>query len=124
LSRHPVYTQRFREKPHFSEINPFSDIWIDMSRKQIKEKAERYRKFVTWSDEDQCFIGRCPELFEGGVHGLDTAQVYRELCGAVEEWIAFSHQAGAPLPEPSGRGVSGKFVVRVEPALHRRLERE
>jgi predicted RNase H-like HicB family nuclease len=79
-----------------------------MSRKQIREKAERYRKFVTWSEEDQCFIGRCPELFDGRVHGLDIAQV-RELCGAVEEWIAFMHEAGAPLPEPSGRESAGSL---------------
>jgi hypothetical protein len=41
-----------------------------MTRKQIKEQAARYAKFVEWSDENQCFIGRCPELTLGGVHGV------------------------------------------------------
>ena len=63
-----------------------------MTRKAIKTQASRYTKFVEWSDEDQCFIGRCPELMRGGVHGSDEAAVYAELCDAVEEWIGLLHQ--------------------------------
>jgi len=93
-----------------------------MTRKQIKEQAARYAKFVEWSDGDQCFIGRCPGLFEGGVHGADEARVYAELCQAVEEWIELLHKDGVPLPEPlAAKRFSGKFVLRVEPTLHRRL---
>jgi len=58
-----------------------------MTHKQIKAKAAHFAKFVEWSDKDQCFIGRCPELFGGGVHGQDEAKVYAELCEAVEEWV-------------------------------------
>ena len=46
-----------------------------MTRKQIKEQAARYAKFVEWSDEDKCFIGRCPELMLGGVHENDEAKI-------------------------------------------------
>ncbi len=93
-----------------------------MSRKQIKAQAARYAKFVEWSDEDQCFIGRCPSLFGGGVHGSDEARVYKELCETAEEWIELLQRDGAPLPEPlAGKKFSGRFVLRVEPALHRRL---
>ena len=70
-----------------------------MNRKQVKERAARYAKFVEWSDEDHCFIGRCPGLFAGGVHGNDEARVYKELCKAVEEWIELLHKDKAPLPE-------------------------
>lgn len=78
---------------------------------------------MEWSDEDQCFIGRCPALFGGGVHGDDEAKVYKELCETVEEWIELLHQDGTPLPDATAdrKKFSGKFVVRVEPALHRRL---
>lgn len=31
----------------------------------------RYVRIVEWSDEDECFIGSCPELFYGGCHGDD-----------------------------------------------------
>jgi len=93
-----------------------------MTRKEIKEHAARYAKFVEWSDEDQCFIGRCPGLFDGGLHGDDEAKVYKELCEAVEEWIELLHKEGAPLPKATaGKKFSGKFVVRLEPALHQRL---
>ena len=94
-----------------------------MTRKQIKEQAARYAKFVEWSDEDQCFIGRCPEIMGGGIHGLDEARVYAELCHAVAEMPAVIHADGHALPEPlAAEKLSGKFVLRVEPALHRRSE--
>jgi len=91
-------------------------------RKQIKEQAARYTKFVEWSDEDQCFIGRCPEIMAGGVHGSDEARVYVELCQAVEEMLELIQADCDVLPEPlAAKKFSGKFVLRVEPALHRRL---
>jgi len=92
-----------------------------MTRKQIKEQAARYAKFVEWSDEDDCFIGRCPELMLGGVHGNDEAKVYAELCVAVEGMVELIHADGDEMPHPLGKDFSGKFVLRVEPALHRRL---
>ena len=93
-----------------------------MSRKQIREQASRHTKFVEWSDEDRCFIGRCPGVFAGGVHGHDEASVYKELCETVEEWIELLDKNGSDLPTPlAGKKFSGRFVVRIEPALHRRL---
>ena len=93
-----------------------------MTRKQIKEQAARYAKFVEWSEEDKCFIGRCPELMLGGIHGNDEAKVYAELCTAAEEMVELIHADGHNMPEPlGGKKFSGKFVLRVEPALHRRL---
>lgn len=93
-----------------------------MTRKQIKEQAAHYTKFVEWSDEDQCFISRCPEIMTGGIHGSDEAKVFAELCQAVEEMIQLIHADGHEMPEPlAAKKFSGKFVLRVEPALHRRL---
>jgi predicted HicB family RNase H-like nuclease len=93
-----------------------------MTRKEIKAQAARYMKFVEWSDEDHCFIGRCPELMLGGVYGNDDAKVYEELCQAVEEIVELIEEDGQVLPEPLARKkFSGRFVLRVEPALHRRL---
>ena len=93
-----------------------------MTRKEIKAQAARFTKCVEWSDEDQCFVGQCPELFGGGVHGQEESKVYADLCDAVEEWIEIIHQDGTRLPEPlNAKKFSGKFVFRLEPALHRRL---
>ena len=65
----------------------------------VQKIADRYEHIVYWSDEDQCFIGRCPELFLGGVHGDDAEAVFRELRQAVEENVIL-HQEKGSLPEP------------------------
>ncbi|MCB1235546.1 MAG: pilus assembly protein HicB [Verrucomicrobiae bacterium] len=60
--------------------------------------ADRYFRWVEWSDEDQCYIGRCPDLFFGGCHGNDRAEVYTELCRLVEEAVADFESSDSPLP--------------------------
>lgn len=84
--------------------------------------SDRYLKIVEWSEEDGCYVGTCPGLMLGGVHGDDETQVYRELCEVVDEWIRIYAEDGEPLPEPTaGKEYSGKFVVRVGKDLHREL---
>jgi predicted RNase H-like HicB family nuclease len=60
----------------------------------------KYAKIVEWSDEGQCFIGSCPELFYGGCHGSDEREVFDHLCQIVEETIDLYRQDEKPLPEP------------------------
>lgn len=50
--------------------------------------TDTYLKIVEWSEEDGCYIGTCPGLLWGGVHGDDEARVYQELCLVVEEVVA------------------------------------
>lgn len=89
---------------------------------QNKTNPDRYTLLIEWSDEDQCFIGRCPELFGGGVHGSDREAVYAELCEAVQEWVGIFRKDGRALPAPlAGKDFSGKFILRIPPALHRLL---
>ena len=70
----------------------------------MKSVADRYEKTVYWSDEDNCFIGVCPELFAGGVHGDDPNKVFKELLEVVDEWVEIFKKDGRDLPEPK-RGV-------------------
>ena len=82
--------------------------------------SDRYLKVVEWSEEDNCYIGRCPGLILGGVHGDDETKVFKELCQAVEESIEIMKQDREPLPEPTaGKKYSGKFVLRMDEDLHR-----
>ena len=60
--------------------------------------SDQYLKIVEWSEEDQCYVGMCPRMMLGGIHGDDEAKVYRELCQAVEEWIDIYKEDGEPLP--------------------------
>jgi predicted HicB family RNase H-like nuclease len=86
------------------------------------KKSDRYLKIVEWSDEDQCYVGRCPGLMLGGVHGDNEADVYKELCEAVEEWIELIENDRLQLPEPTvGKDYSGKFVLRAGRDLHKAL---
>ncbi len=66
----------------------------------MRNPVDIYEKIVYWSDEDDCFIGMCPELFYGGVHGDDAVEVFKELCEAVDEWFEIFKEDGKPLPEP------------------------
>ena len=84
--------------------------------------ADRFLKIVEWSDEDQCYVGRCPGLMLGGIHGEDEEEVYRELRQAVEEWIGIYTEDGVPLPKATaGKRYSGKFLLRIGEELHQRL---
>ena len=86
------------------------------------KKSDQYLKIVEWSDEDKCYIGRCPELMFGGVHGKDEQKVFAELCQAIDEWIAISKKDGDELPPGmAGRRYSGKFNLRLGERLHERL---
>ncbi len=66
----------------------------------MKKKRDLYKKIVYWSNEDQCFIGMCPELMYGGVHGDDALKVFIELNQAVDETIEIFEEEGRPLPTP------------------------
>jgi predicted HicB family RNase H-like nuclease len=84
--------------------------------------ADRYLKIVQWSEEDQCYIGRCPGLMLGGVHGEDEGAGYQELCDVVEEWLQIHGEENMPLPAfTAGKQYAGKFVLRISPELHERL---
>jgi predicted HicB family RNase H-like nuclease len=93
-----------------------------LKKSQLKAKAAHYTKIVEWSDEDGCFVGSASPLIGECCHGQDEARVYAELCQIVEEWIEIFKEDGRALPEPlNAKKFSGKFVLRLEPALHRRL---
>lgn len=91
------------------------------SQATVKEAVARYLKIVEWSQEDRCFVGRCPGLFIGGCHGADETKVYREVCKIVEQHVVdlLADKERLP-PATAGKTYSGKFVVRVGPDLHRK----
>lgn len=93
-----------------------------MKKKDIKKLASHYVKIVEWSDEDGCYVGRCPELFGGGTHGDDEAAVYAELCQIVEEVLADEFSAKERMPAPVlPESYSGKFLLRTGTDLHKAL---
>jgi predicted HicB family RNase H-like nuclease len=86
------------------------------------KKSDKYLKIVEWSEDDQCYVATCPGMMFGGVQGDDEAEVYRELCQVVEEWVRILEKDGMPLPpETAGREYSGTFVLRVGKDLHKKM---
>ena len=65
---------------------------------------DRYHKWVEWSEEDQVYIGQCPDLITG-IHGDDPLQVYEELCDVITDVIHHFESKGLPLPKPRIRPV-------------------
>lgn len=65
---------------------------------------DRYHKWVEWSEEDQVYIGQCPDLITG-IHGDDPLRVYEELCEVIADVVHYFESEGLPLPEPRVRPV-------------------
>ncbi len=86
------------------------------------KKSAQYLKIVEWSEEDPCYVGRCPELMSGGVHGKNEQKVFSKLCSVINEWITLSAKDGDSLsPGMAGKKYSGKFNLRLGKELHQRL---
>ena len=84
--------------------------------------GDEYLKVVQWSAEDGCYIGTCPGLLRGGIHGDDETAVYKELCDVVAEAIELYKKEDRPLPKATAsKAYSGRFVIRVEKELHQTL---
>lgn len=103
------------------------NIRFGLSKKQskgqnVRKKSDAYLKVVEWSEQDRCYIGTCPGLMFGGVHGESERAVYDELCQVVDEWVEQAREDGVTLPEPTAnRKFSGRFVLRVSQDTHKAL---
>ena len=88
----------------------------------MAKKVDRYTYRVTWSEEDQEYVGLCVEF--PSISWLDKSQE-KTLVGIrklVTNTVTDLKRSGEPVPQPiSARPYSGKFVVRVPPEVHRAL---
>jgi len=64
--------------------------------------SDQYHKWVEWSEEDQVYIGLCPDLITG-IHGDDPLRVYDELREVVEDVVSRFESEGRSLPTPRVR---------------------
>ena len=86
---------------------------------------DRYTYRVTWSAEDEEYVGLCVEFpslswlastQEDALHGI------RHVVADVVTDMLENNEA---IPEPiSTKNYSGKFLIRIPPELHRRLAME
>lgn len=63
---------------------------------------DQYHKWVEWSDEDQTYLGKCPDVITG-IHGDDPVRLYAELREVVADVLQYLQAEGCPLPRPRVR---------------------
>lgn len=88
----------------------------------MAKQVDPYTYRVTWSAEDQEYVGLCAEF--PSLSWLESTHE-KALAGIrklVKDTVADLKKNKEPIPEPlSTRSYSGKFVVRVPPEVHREL---
>jgi predicted HicB family RNase H-like nuclease len=88
-------------------------------------KNDRYTYRVTWSEEDNEYVGLCAEFPSLSWLASTPETALRGIRKVVGEVVADLEAKGELVPEPiATKQYSGKFLVRVPPELHRRLALE
>ena len=85
-------------------------------------KTDRYTYKITWSEDDQEYVGLCVEFpsLSWLSKSQDTAlEGIRKV--VIEVVKDMSSKGEAPPPPLTGKKFSGKFMVRIPPSVHRRL---
>lgn len=85
-------------------------------------KNDRYTYRVTWTEDDQEYVGLCVEFPSLSWLSGSPESALQGIRKVVEKAVKDMKSNGESLPEPlSTRKFSGKFVVRIPPQVHRRL---
>jgi predicted HicB family RNase H-like nuclease len=86
---------------------------------------DRYTYRVTWSEEDNEYVGLCIEF--PGLSWLEPLpeRALKGIRQVVSQAVVDMESSGETVPEPiSIKNYSGKFMVRIPPELHRHLALE
>jgi predicted HicB family RNase H-like nuclease len=83
---------------------------------------ERYTYRITWSEEDEEYVGLCAE-FPGLSWLVSTPEeALAGIRAVVADVITDMRSTGEVIPEPlATKRFSGRFMVRIPPEVHRRL---
>jgi predicted HicB family RNase H-like nuclease len=88
----------------------------------MAKAVDRYTYRITWSEEDQEYVGLCAEF--PGLSWLEASpeSALQGIRALVKKVVADMKRNKESVPEPiSIRPYSGKFMVRVPPEVHRML---
>ena len=84
--------------------------------------VDRYTYRVTWSEDDQEFVGLCAEFPSLSWLENSPEEALKGVRRLVEGCVADLQSENGEVPEPlSTKSFSGKFMVRVPPETHRSL---
>lgn len=86
---------------------------------------EKYTYRVTWSEEDDEFLGLCSEFPSLSWLAETSEKTLKGIHLVVKTSIEDMLENGEEIPLPiSSRSYSGKFMVRIPPEVHRHLAME
>jgi len=85
-------------------------------------KNDRYTYRVTWSEDDNEYVGLCAEFPSLSWLARTPEAALKGIRKVVEDVVEDMQANGETVPEPIAcRRYSGKFMVRVPPQVHRNL---
>ena len=85
-------------------------------------KNDRYTYRVTWSEDDNEYVGLCAEFPSLSWLSKTPGVALKGIRKLVEDVVKEMQDEGEAVPEPIAcRHYSGKFIVRVPPQVHRKL---
>ena len=85
-------------------------------------KNDRYTYRVTWSEDDNEYVGLCAEFPSLSWLSATPEAALKGIRKLVAEIVSDMKSSDEIVPEPIAcRQYSGKFMVRVPPEVHRNL---
>ena len=85
-------------------------------------KDDRYTYRVTWSEDDNEYVGLCAEFPSLSWLAQTPETALKGIRKLVADVVKDMHENGETVPKPiASRQFSGKFMVRVPPEVHRNL---
>ena len=57
---------------------------------------------IDWSDDDQCYVVKVPDLPGCMAHGKTRLQAVKMAEGAIDLWFETAKEDGVLVPKPSG----------------------
>lgn len=83
---------------------------------------QHYSYKITWSPEDDEFVGLCVEFPSLSYLDEDQEAALRGIKKLIADVVADMEASGETIPEPlAEKKYSGKFQVRIAPELHREI---
>lgn len=88
----------------------------------MKTETDRYTYRVSWSEEDQEYVGTCLEFSSLSWLAETHEEALKGIRNITFEAVEDMRANNEPVPEPiASKSYSGKFMVRVPPEVHREL---
>jgi predicted HicB family RNase H-like nuclease len=85
-------------------------------------EADKYTYRVTWSEEDEEFVGLCAEFPGLSWLAKSPDEALKGIRSIINDCVQDMAKNGEEIPKPiATRQYSGKFLVRIPPEVHRQL---